>query len=229
MIAPELAAAEYAVFLFSTVCHEASHAYSAHLLGDDTAARGGQVSLSPWPHLRREPIGMVLFPLMGLLSGGYILGWASTPYNRDWAQSYPRRAALMALAGPAANAVLLLLAALALRIGYSAGFLSAPDDVSFAQVAQGHGGPGMDAIAMLLSAFFSLNLMLLLFNLLPLGPMDGTAVLGLVPGLERLRDAMRGPQFRFVGMLGAMYLFPYIYQPIELVALNLLYPGAHYQ
>jgi len=69
----------YAVFLFSTVCHEAAHAWSASKLGDDTAKQGGQVSLNPVPHIRREPFGMVLVPLLSWFMGGWLIGWASAP------------------------------------------------------------------------------------------------------------------------------------------------------
>src|SRR5690348_17172584 len=92
----------YVVFVGSTVCHEASHAWTALKLGDDTASRGGQVSLDPVPHIRREPIGMVVLPLLTWFIAGWMMGWASAPYDPEWARRYPRRAALMALAGPAA-------------------------------------------------------------------------------------------------------------------------------
>src|SRR6187401_878933 len=107
----------YLVFLYSTICHEAAHAWTALRLGDDTAYRGGQVSLDPLPHIRREPFGMVVVPLISLLAGGWMIGWASAPYDPRWALQYPRRSALMALAGPAVNMILVLLAALALRAG----------------------------------------------------------------------------------------------------------------
>ncbi|HVY94089.1 MAG TPA: hypothetical protein VHA14_15120, partial [Bryobacteraceae bacterium] len=56
---------EYVVFLFSTTCHEASHALTAKWGGDQTASAGGQVSLNPLPHIRREFFGMVLLPMIG--------------------------------------------------------------------------------------------------------------------------------------------------------------------
>src|SRR5215210_5384554 len=96
----------YVVFLFSTTLHEAAHAWAAQRGGDLTAYRGGQVSLDPMPHIRREPIGMVALPL-------------------------PRRAAWMALAGPAANLLLVVLAALALRVGAMAGVFVPPASVDF--------------------------------------------------------------------------------------------------
>src|SRR5258708_2448900 len=93
----------YVVFLFSTTCHEASHGLAAKAGGDLTAFEGGQVTLNPVPHIRREPFGMVVVPLLGLFLGGMMMGWASAPYDPAWQRQYPRRAAWMSLAGPAAN------------------------------------------------------------------------------------------------------------------------------
>src|SRR5215470_18953062 len=97
----------YVAFLFSTTCHEASHALVAKLGGDDTAARGGQVTLNPMPHIRREPWGMVVIPILSFVLAQRMIGWASAPFNPDWERRYPRRAAWMALAGPAANFTLM--------------------------------------------------------------------------------------------------------------------------
>src|SRR5258705_2222205 len=94
----------YMAFLFSTTCHEAAHALVAKLGGDDTAALGGQVSLNPVPHIQREPWGMVVFPILSFFvfkSG--MIGWTSAPFDPSWKRWYLRRAALMSLAGPAAN------------------------------------------------------------------------------------------------------------------------------
>jgi hypothetical protein len=60
----------YVAFLLSTTCHEASHALAAKLGGDPTAFHAGQVSLNPLPHIRREPFGMVLMPLLSFMTGG---------------------------------------------------------------------------------------------------------------------------------------------------------------
>jgi len=96
----------YVVFLFSTTLHEAAHAWAAARGGDLTAYQGGQVSLSPVPHIRREPIGMVVLPLFAVLTTGWPFGYASALYNPDWARRCPHRAAWMALAGPAVNLTL---------------------------------------------------------------------------------------------------------------------------
>jgi Zn-dependent protease len=224
-----LAAAQYVVFAYSTVCHEAAHAFAALRLGDDTAAKGGQVSLDPIPHIRREPFGMVLVPLLGLLSGGYIIGWASTPYSPAWAQAHPKRAALMGLAGPAANLGLVLAAAALIHGGIFLGYFHQPGSIRFEQVVLGVDEGWSGAIAVLVSLVFSLNLLLLLFNLLPVPPLDGAAALALLPGGDAAAKVLRSPQLRIVGLLLAWKLFPYIYEPLQTMALNLLYPGAGYR
>src|SRR6185369_342258 len=73
--------------------------------GDPTAYEAGQVSLSPWPHIRREPWGTVLVPLLTFFTyagtgSAWMMGWASAPFDPLWEHRHPRRAAAMALAGP---------------------------------------------------------------------------------------------------------------------------------
>src|SRR4029077_12221440 len=83
----------------------------AKLGGDSTAALAGQVTLNPVPHIRREPWGMVAIPILAFLFTRGMIGWASAPFDPLWEQRHPRRAALMALAGPAANFTLMFIAA----------------------------------------------------------------------------------------------------------------------
>src|SRR5256885_10472536 len=111
----------YVAFLFSTTCHEAAHALAAKIGGDDTAFAGGQVSLNPVPHIQREPWGMVVIPILSLIINGSLIGWASAPYDRMWERRHPRRAAGMALAGPATNYTMKLGAAGPLRLGWAQG------------------------------------------------------------------------------------------------------------
>src|SRR5918997_3227863 len=111
----------FVVFLFSTTLHEAAHAWTALRLGDPTAYRGGQVSLDPVPHIRREPFGMVVLPLLSVMLSGWPFGFASAPYDPAWAQRHPKRAAMMALAGPAANLLLVMGAGILLRALAAAG------------------------------------------------------------------------------------------------------------
>jgi hypothetical protein len=71
----------YVILLFSTTCHEAAHSSVAKLGGDLTAFHRGQASLDPIPHIRREPFGMVIFPILPYAIGGWTMGWASAPYE----------------------------------------------------------------------------------------------------------------------------------------------------
>ena len=113
----------YVIFLFSTTCHEAAHAFVAKLGGDSTAALGGQVTLNPVPHIRREPWGMLVIPILAFLFTNGMIGWASAPFDPLWERRHPKRAALMALAGPAANYTLMLIAVIGLRLGHTLGWL----------------------------------------------------------------------------------------------------------
>ncbi len=221
----------FVVFIFSTTLHEAGHALAAYKLGDPTAYEGGQVSLNPLPHIRREPMGMVIIPLISFALNHWMMGWASAPYDPSWAHRYPKRAALMAAAGPAANLLLVLIAGLAIRAGMAAGVFTAPDFANFTTVTAAT-RPGFAAAAATpLSILFSLNLLLFAFNLLPLPPLDGSAILPAFMGdatAERYRALLHQPMFSLLGLLAAWKVFPLISGPLQTLALNLLYPGAGY-
>ncbi|HET9399806.1 MAG TPA: site-2 protease family protein [Candidatus Acidoferrales bacterium] len=219
----------YIAFLFSTVCHEGSHALVAKWGGDLTAFHGGQVSLNPVPHIRREPFGLVLVPILSYALGGWMIGWASAPYNPEWRRRYPRRAAYMALAGPAANFILMLLAALAIRVGISTGRFQAPASVKFSHVVELAGG-GTNFATTILSIFFALNLLLGTFNLLPVPPLDGNTGITIFMSDEaaiRFVDWTRSG-FGFLGLFIAWYAFDKLFDPVWLFSLRALYPGAGY-
>ncbi|HEX7183262.1 MAG TPA: site-2 protease family protein [Thermoanaerobaculia bacterium] len=220
----------FVVFLFSTTLHEAGHAFAAYKLGDPTAYEGGQVSLNPLPHIMREPVGMVLVPLISFAASGWMMGWASAPYDPFWAHRYPKRAALMAAAGPAGNLILLLLAGLLVRIGMAAGVFYPPNSVDFEQLTAATGGWAEGAVVPL-SILFTLNLALFLFNLLPLPPLDGSAILPAFmsdAAAERYRALLHQPMMSLLGLLLAWKVFPSIFRPLYLLAINLLYPGVGY-
>jgi Zn-dependent protease len=228
-----LGALRYIVFLFSTTCHEASHALVAKLGGDETAAQGGQVTLNPLPHIRREPFGMVVVPLLALVTGGGLIGWASAPYDPLWSQRHPRRAAWMSLAGPAANFALVLLAALLMHVGIWTGVFRAPEYLGSTHLIEAMQAGPMEGVATLLSVLFSLNLLLGVFNLLPVPPLDGFSAIALLMSestaarWNQLGQGFR--QYSFLGLLLVWQAFPYIYGPVFLTGLKLLYPNAGYR
>ncbi|MFO1184358.1 MAG: site-2 protease family protein [Bauldia sp.] len=217
----------YVVFLFSTTVHEAAHALAALIGGDRTAYHGGQVSLSPLPHIRREPLGMVLLPLVGLLLTGFPIGYASAPYNRDWAATYPRRAALMALAGPAANLLLVIVAGGLIRLGIGLEVLEPPAFLSFTSIVDAGPESFWPGVAAVLSVVFSINLVMAVFNLLPLPPLDGSAAVNLFLGerarlgYQRLIDT---GIVQIVGLLLAWRFFGTLFAPVFRFALRVLYP-----
>lgn len=228
-----LGAAWYAVFLLSLTLHEAAHAWSAYKLGDPTAYHGGQVTLNPWPHVRREPFGTVLIPLLSFAFSGFMIGWASAPYDPAWARRHPKRELAMSLAGPAANFLLVLLAGGIILGGLATGAFVTPETANFDRVVEASAGGGASAgLATVLSILFSLNLLLGTFNLLPLPPLDGSALIPLVLGerqAERYRDFLATtPAISFLGLIVAWKLFPPVFNWIFVVALNLLHPGAAY-
>ena len=223
----------YAVFVISTTVHEAAHGFAALKLGDPTAHRAGLATLDPIPHIQRSPLGMIVVPLVTFLvtRGGWMMGWASTPYDPCWAQAHRKKAAWMALAGPGANLVLILLAAATIRIGMACGWFAAPLESSWTQVTVAR-SPGMAAsAAVVVSVLFSLNLILLVFNLLPLPPLDGSEILMLFLDnrtADRYREFMAQPAANMVGLVVAWNVIDFVLDPAQSLALNLLYPGASY-
>jgi len=218
----------YVVFLFSTTLHEAAHATAALRLGDPTAYRTGQVSLNPLPHLRREPFGMVLVPLLSFALSGWMMGWASAPYDPEWADRHPRRAAAMAAAGPASNLLLVLVAALGIRAGLASGALLLPERIGFASLVMAAEPGPATAIASLLSILFSLNLVLFAFNLLPLPPLDGSGILPIwlpPPAARAYRNLLRQPMVGLLGIILAWKVFGRFFPVVYGVALNWLYAG----
>lgn len=205
----------YIAFLFSTTCHEAAHALVAKLGGDSTAALGGQVSLNPIPHIRRAPFGMVVFPILSFFLSGGMIGWASAPYDPLWERRHPHRSAWMALAGPAANFTLMIIAALAIRIGRSYQFFT-PDPVT--------GNPGL--VFQILFIFFSLNLLLGTFNLLPVPPLDGSTgimVLMSEDRAQRYLDWLRGNSFAMAGLLVGLVIFRQIFPIVQNAAFRFFF------
>ena len=230
---PASALIYYVVFLFSTTIHEAAHAWAALRGGDLTAYHGGQVSLSPVPHIRREPVGMVVIPLISVALTGWPFGFASAPYDPRWAIRHPKRAAWMSLAGPAANLLLVLLAALVLRVGEASGVFHAPDSITFGEIVGTTRDGLWPAAAFMLGVFFSVNLLLMAFNLLPFPPLDGSGAPPLFLSEERSRAYQQfiwnTPALAWIGLLVAWQIFDEVFSPVFLTAVSLLYPGVSYR
>lgn len=189
----------FVVLLISLTFHEAAHAFVALKGGDQTAYRGGQVTLNPVPHIRREPFGMVILPLILLVATGgrYCIGFASTPIDPYWAHRHPKKAALMSAAGPLSN---FLLAA-----------------VAFAVLALlPEGGAATDTVHRIALVFLFLNVLLGMFNLFPLPPLDGAGIVeGLVPKSRGFIGMLRSQQmFGLMGLIVVILLMREIFPPV---------------
>ena len=218
----------YAAFLLSLTCHEAAHAFVAHRGGDDTAYQAGQVSLNPWPHIRREPLGTVAFPIITFFLNGWMMGWASAPYDPWWEDRHPRRAALMSAAGPAANGLLFAIAFAVLKAGLAAGWWTPLPQASLALDHLVQPGPGMpafvEAVGRFLSVLFCLNVILGVFNLIPVPPLDGVSVLaGLFAPFRAFYQRVRGyPALGLIGLIIAWRVSGPLLNPILGRAVSLL-------
>jgi Zn-dependent protease len=212
---------QYVVLIFSMTVHEAAHAWWAMRSGDLTAYQGGQVSLDPIPHIKREPFGMVLIPIVTYIANGWMMGWASAPLSLQWIIDNPRRAAAVSLAGPLANL------AIAIATGVLIRGLVVSGAIGIESLGAASGGLSNGAGALLWQLFF-LNTLLFTYNLLPIPPLDGASVLGLFmsdASALRLQETIRQP---VVAMLGLMMFFLVggrLAGPVIRVLLSLLFAG----
>ena len=218
----------YAAFLLSLTCHEAAHAWAARRGGDDTAYLAGQVTLNPLPHVQREPVGTILVPLLTYFFNGWMMGWASAPYDPRWEARHPGRAAAMSAAGPAANLLLAGLAFLLLKGGLAAGLWITPPLAAVADqvvlVPEGSTAV-LEGLSRFLSILLTLNVLLGVFNLIPLPPLDGISVLaGLVPPVRSLYQQARAlPVMAILGILVAWKVSPWIVHPAWRAVVGLLH------
>ncbi len=214
------------VFIVSITAHEAAHAWAAYVGGDPTAYQGGQVSLNPLPHMRREPFGMVLIPVLTTFMNGFPIGWASTPYDPRWEEVYPRRAAWMAAAGPAANLALAFAALVALRIGLDVGAFAVPETLEASRLVVAATNEA-DGFGRFLSMMLVLNTILCLFNLVPVPPLDGASAITLLlperAGLA-MRQALRQPAVAMAGLFAVWFGFGAIVRPVFGILVRLVHP-----
>ena len=195
----------YAVFLFSVTLHEAMHSFVSLRGGDPTAANSGQATLNPLPHIQRSKFGMIVVPLLSFFMNGgqWMIGWASAPFNPYWAARYPKRSFLMSLAGPLSHvpAVIVSFAGLVLLARF--GLMGAESGVLW-------------GVEYLLQVVFILNTTLLVFNLIPIPPLDGSEVWYLFVRREedRLRYRMQTAGYQIVGLVLAWKVFDYIAAPV---------------
>ena len=146
-----------AVLIMSVVIHEVSHGFSANALGDPTARLQGRLTLNPLKHL--DPIGSIIVPAITYLVGGFIFGWARpVPYNPYNLKNQKWGPGAVAAAGPLANILMAIIFGLIVRFGAANGFI-------------------VGAFLEIIILIVFINIILAVFNLVPIPPLDGSKVL----------------------------------------------------
>ena len=189
-----------AVLIMSVVIHEVSHGYMAYSLGDPTAKHEGRLTLNPLKHL--DPFGSVLLPALTYMLGGFIFGWARpVPYNPYNLKNQRWGPALVGVAGPVSNIAIALVFGLMLRFG------EWPVFTPFGQA---------------LALIVFINLLLAIFNLVPIPPLDGSKVLFAItsrrwPELEYFMERWGLVILIFFIFFLFRFIFPVIFLAFRLI------------
>lgn len=187
----------FAVLIMSIVIHEVSHGYAALFLGDRTALYEGRLTLNPLKHI--DMLGSIIVPALSIMLGGIVFGWAKpvpfNPYN--FTKMRERGEAFVAFAGPLSNLVIALIFGLFMR---------------FSSLS-------VESPAFKLSALIVLiNIILALFNLMPIPPLDGSKILGVLlpPRYQHIRQKIEN--FGFVAvLLFALLLWQFVTPVIDVL------------
>ena len=147
---------QIAILIFSVVVHEVSHGAVAYALGDSTAKDEGRLTLNPIKHI--DPFGSIVLPMLSYLGGGFIFGWAKpVPYNPYYLKDQKYGPAMVGVAGPLSNILIALFFGFLVRFSGPTGL-----PPQFVQIS---------------ASIAALNLVLAIFNLVPIPPLDGSKLL----------------------------------------------------
>ena len=202
----------FIVFLFSLSVHESSHAFVSDRFGDDLGRMLGRISLNPIVHI--DPIGTVVFPLAGALFAIPVFGWAKpVPVNPLAWREKDKANFWVSAAGPLSNFSLAIIFFVILKILLLTGLAFGKYD-SAIDIATGNGV--MEPIAMLMSIGLTVNLMLGLFNLVPIPPLDGSKMLHAILPYEAQRgyEAIEQYGFLLLFVLAFSGAIGYVYFPV---------------
>lgn len=198
---------QFIVFIFSVMVHEVSHGAVAFKLGDETAKKEGRLTLNPLAHL--DFFGSFLLPIfLVIANSSVIFGWAKpVPYNPNNLKNPKKGAALISVAGPLSNIMLAAIFGILLRIIPLAGV-----------------GANFGILATLFQIIISINILLAIFNLLPIPPLDGSKLIFAVLPAKYYKFQI------FMERYGALILLIFIFfgfqllTPILSLFYNLLVP-----
>ncbi len=184
------------VLLFSVIIHEVSHGYAALFLGDRTAEYEGRLTLNPIPHI--DMVGTIILPALSLmLPGSLLFGWAKpVPYNPYNLKNPRRDEAIIALAGPLSNFLLALIFGLFIR------FYLVPNALI------------NDGIGVICLVIVLVNLTLMIFNLIPMPPLDGSKIItALLPDMW-MKVRTKVEQFGFLGVIIFLIFLWQFFEPL---------------
>lgn len=220
----------FVVFLFSLSFHEAAHAWTSERYGDDTGRHMGRITLNPLPHI--DPIGTILFPLMGMVSlmsgGGFAMfGWAKPVQTNPLLWRDKTRANIMvSAAGPISNFILAAIAFAAMKVMLVNGMVVPSMQLSYFELVQPLATQAafLEPLSRMLSIMLLLNITLGVFNLIPVPPLDGSHVLESVLPYQMAQAYEQIRPYGFILLLALMFtgIFSMILLPILNFAVELL-------
>jgi Zn-dependent protease len=209
--------------VFSLSVHESAHAWTSNYFGDDLARLQGRITLNPVAHV--DPIGTLVFPAISFFTGAPLFGWAKpTPVNPlRWRN---KRVAnfWVSAAGVICNFIIAIVAGIMIRVGLFAGLIGPGSSSLFAPTTD---SLILEGAVQLLTTFFVLNVVLGVFNLIPIPPLDGSKVLqSILPqSFESGFEALE--RFGFILLILAMFtgVFRMIFSVVMPIAIKLLLIG----
>ena len=189
-------------FVPAIVLHEVAHGFAAARLGDPTAKSRGRLSLNPLKHV--DPFGTVILPLLLMMMGGPVFGYAKpVPYNPMYFKNVRQGEAIVGLAGPAANLLMALVGA-AVAWAFYALFAAGGVGILGSEIFQYF-------YFGFIPQFILINLYLMFFNLIPIPPLDGSSVIALFLNDRMLRKYYRIQQYALPVFMAVVVLVPYIF------------------
>jgi Zn-dependent protease len=189
----------YGCLVVAVILHEISHGVVADFYGDDTAKRAGRLTLNPVPHI--DPLGSIILPAMAVLANLPVLGWAKPVPVNPARLSNPRRQMLwVGLAGPITNFSLMVAAAIPAKILLA----GTPPGACTGRFVD----PDVNLAGNILASFAVVNLLLGLFNLLPIPPLDGASLIERILPQRHLQTYWKIRPYGFLILFVGLFFFP---------------------